>query len=125
MLLASLTLTNFENILTIVDFTEFMFNFKFFGLALNCLSYLFTHRFDNVSSGLWKLSLIYIFGFIGAPAAVSLILSAIFDFESTMKTTMLIWYFTNPFYTFAMEIWNLCMRSDEKLEHFIITVGED
>ena len=117
-----------EELMDRVYVVEFFVNFIGFLSTLNCLSYLFSHAFPNVTEAVMmrNLSLIYVLGLILGPLIVSLIVSFSFDdFESTWKDMMQIWFFVCPFYTFTVYTINLCVMNDKLLDFLTITIGKE
>ena len=92
----SIVLLFFDDIMVQSQVINFFFSYFLYGLALINMAYMFSHFFDDPETSGKYMALIFVLGLIFAPIAISLILAAIFGFDSSLSSTISIWYWVNP-----------------------------
>ena len=61
---------------------------------------------------------IFVWGFLLGPIAISMILAAIFGFESSVENCISPWYFLDPIVTFAIQLFSICSHEKPDLDMF-------
>ena len=118
----SVALTLFDQIMVTSQIGNFFISYVLFGACLINCSYIFTHIFDNPDTAGKYTALIFTFGLLIGPIAISMIAAAIFGFDDSVSNAISIWYFIDPLLCFVLQLFALCCVDKPYLEDFKINI---
>ena len=101
---------------------EFFLSFILFGACLINFTYVFTHVFDDPETSGKYMALLFTFGLLFGPIAISLIFAAIFGFDSSVSNALSMWYFVDPVVCFVLQLFALCCHDKPDLDDFKINI---
>ena len=70
------------------------------------------------------MALVFTFGLLMGPIAISLIFAAIFGFDSSVSNVISTWYFIDPILCFVLQLFSLCCVDKPYLEDFKLNIFE-